>query len=357
MIWNAGRGGMRSVVEGYISDGFIDRENIYLINSYGDGGFLTRQIILLRALAVFSWCLIRHRIGLVHCHAAMRGSFWRKGLFASLARLRGVPVVLHLHGSEMKLFYRSQCPIVQKLIRRHLRKATRVIALSEGWKEFVESIAPGVRVVVLPNYVKVSDSVNAENRSAQTILFLGIVGPRKGTFDLIRAFHRIHESHPGAQLIVAGNGQIAEAEELVAHLKLNGRVIIAGWAGDEARAKLLEKASIFALPSYNEGLPMSVLEAMAAGLAVVTTRVGGIPELITDSVDGMLLEPGNPQKLADAIATLLDDAELCARIGNAGQKRVLDHYSRRIVLPALHNIYATVSVDRENLRMPKNNPR
>jgi glycosyltransferase involved in cell wall biosynthesis len=339
MIWNAARGGMRSVVEAYIRDGFTDRENIRLIHAYGDGGFAARQLILLRALAVFAWCLARYRVELVHCHSAMRGSFWRKGLFASLARLFRVPVLLHLHGSEMKLFYRSQRPFVQNIIRNHLERATRVLVLSESWKEFIECVAPAARITVVPNYVKISEHMNSKDRLSQDIVFMGLVGPRKGTFDLIRAFHDIHDRHPDVRLIIGGNGQIAEAKALISELKLADRVSLAGWVDEKTKAQLLARSAIYALPSYNEGLPMSVLEAMAAGLAVVTTRVGGLPELVTDRVDGLLLDPGDRMGLARALSELLSDVDLRTRIAKAGVQRIKDHYSDRVVLPMLRSIY------------------
>jgi glycosyltransferase involved in cell wall biosynthesis len=339
MIWNAARGGMRSVVEAYVRDGFIERENVKLIHAYSDGGFVARQIILLKALMVFTWCLARYRVELVHCHAAMRGSFWRKGLFASLARSCGIPVLLHLHGSEMKQFYLSQPPLVQRIIRRNLELATRVLVLSGSWKEFVERIAPSARVVVVPNYVKVPDCMESERRAPHHILFLGLVGPRKGAFDLIRAFWDIHNNYPDARLIIGGNGQIAEAKALISDLKLSDYVDVAGWVSGESKAKLLERCAVYALPSYNEGLPVSVLEAMAAGLAVITTRVGGLPELVTNGIDGILLEPGNRVALAQALAGILSDSELRMRIAKAGRKKIEEHYSDRTVLPILHSIY------------------
>lgn len=339
MIWNAARGGMRSVVEAYVRDGFIEREKVTLIPAYSDGGLLARQIVLLRALMIFIWCLARYRVELVHCHAAMRGSFWRKGIFATIARQFGIPVLLHLHGSEMKPFYHSQHPLLQKMIRWHLERATRVIVLSESWKEFVTLIAPAARIVVIPNYVKISEQRSTARRSPNDILFLGLIGARKGTFDLIHAFHDVHDRHPDARLIIGGNGQTAEAQALISQLKLDGSVTLAGWVGGEDKTRLLERSSIYALPSYNEGLPMSVLEAMAAELAVITTRVGGLPELVTNGVNGILIEPGDRAGLTQALMDLLNHPELRARLAEAEFKRIADSYSDRVALPILQNVY------------------
>lgn len=346
MIWNAARGGMRSVVEAYRRDGFIEAEKIRLIASYDDGGFAARQLLLVRSLALFVWLLMTRRVELVHCHAAMRGSFWRKGFFSSLARLFGVPVLLHLHGSEMKPFYASQRPAVQRMIRRHLERAHRVIVLSESWRTFIASVAPAARVVVVPNYVRLPPERPVETRNADQLLFLGLVGPRKGTFDLVEAFAAVHAAHPAARLVIGGNGEVEKAGELVARHGLGAAIELAGWVDGPARQRLLDAAGIYVLPSYNEGLPMSVLEAMAEGLAVVTTRVGGIPELVTDGVDGLLIEPGDKAELSRALGRLLGDEALRVRIAEAGRRRVADHYSDRVVLPMLHALYRETEAGR-----------
>jgi glycosyltransferase involved in cell wall biosynthesis len=344
MVWCAAKGGMRSVVEAYQRDGFLDKEDVRLIASYVDGNVLKRQLVLFRALAVYVWCLLTKRVELVHAHAAMRGSFWRKGLFTSLARLFSVPVILHLHGSEMKPFYESQPPILQRLIRRHLEKATRVIVLSESWREFVSRIAPAAHIIVVPNYVIVPPAADPQQRHPQDILFLGLIGPRKGTFDLIPAFAEVSSKYPQARLTIGGNGEIEQARSLIGTLDLDGRAALAGWVGPEAKKKLLRSSGIYVLPSYNEGLPMSVLEAMAAGLAVITTRVGGIPELITDGTDGLLIEPGDTEGLKRSISALLDDNELRDRLAIAGRLRVEEKYSDHAILPLLRRIYEECSL-------------
>jgi glycosyltransferase involved in cell wall biosynthesis len=271
----------------------------------------------------------------------MRGSFWRKGLFSSIARLFGVPVILHLHGSEMKPFYQSQPPFLQRMIRRHLERATSVIVLSESWRQFVGGIAPAAKITIVPNYVLVPPLNDSALRAEQDILFLGVIGQRKGVFDLIPAFAEIAADFPEARLIIGGNGQIEEAQKLVDKFNLGGRVVLAGWVSGEAKERLLVSSSIYILPSYNEGLPMSVLEAMAADLAVITTRVGGIPELMTDGVDGLLVEPGDKSGMAKAMASMLRDRDLRLRIAEAGRNRVKERYSDVAVLPMLHDLYKT----------------
>jgi hypothetical protein len=132
MIWNAAPGGMRSVVEAYRANGFLARQNVRLIATYGEGGFWARQQLVVKALFAYLPLLATSKVELVHIHVAMRGSFWRKTIFAAIARRFGVPVVLHLHGSEMKDFYAAQAAPVQRLIVGQLEAASLVLVLSES---------------------------------------------------------------------------------------------------------------------------------------------------------------------------------------------------------------------------------
>jgi glycosyltransferase involved in cell wall biosynthesis len=339
MVWNAARGGMRSVVDGYRRDGLLDEYNFTLVAAYADGSFLKRQIVLLTGLLRFVGLLSTRRVGLVHIHAAMRGSFWRKGIFASIARMFEKPVILHLHGSEMTSFYHGLPPWARSLVRRHLEKATCVIALSESWRDFIWSIAPAANVVVVPNYVKLPPVPNPAARSSGEILFLGLVGDRKGVFDLIPAFAAVHRDHPSARLIIGGNGEVERAKICAVENGVPDVVELVGWTDGPAKATLLARAGMFVLPSHNEGLPMSVLEAMSNGIPVISTRIGGIPELITDGVDGILIESGDVDGLTAALADLLSNAALRDRLGAAARERIALGYSDAVVLPMLGRLY------------------
>jgi glycosyltransferase involved in cell wall biosynthesis len=347
MIWSASRGGMRTMVEYYVRDGFVKQHNIALICSYVDRGFVMRQFVLMWALVAFVWALITKKVSIVHCHAAMRGSFWRKSLFAIIARAFGIPTLFHLHGSEMKSFYANQSRWVQRMISRQLEQASRVIVLSDSWKAFVLSIAPRSRPIVVPNYVHIPDAPTAVRKSTITLLFLGLIGQRKGVFDLLKAFAGARARHANLRLVIGGDGQVAKAAKMARELQIADVVTFAGWVDGSAKTALLETADIYLLPSHNEGLPVSVLEAMAYRLPVITTPVGGIPELITDGVEGRLVTRGDLLALENTICELAEDSALRRRFGQAGYERVSNYYSKAVVLPLMSKIYADVISESE----------
>jgi glycosyltransferase involved in cell wall biosynthesis len=347
-----GRGGIRSVVEGYRSCGFFERHDARIIWSYEEGGVLHRQLVLARALLQFVAQLAGRRVALLHCHVAAHGSFFRKGLFAELARLFGRPVLWHLHASKMQVFHEAQPAPGRWFIRRQFERATRVIVLSPQWRDYVASIAPGSRIEVLANAVPLrpaGDATGAQD-GAVRILSLGLVGQRKGSYDLIEAFARLAPHVPQASLTIAGNGEVERARTEVSRLGLDGRVHLPGWIEAAQKDQLLASAQIYVLPSYNEGLPVSVLEAMAAAVPVVTTPVGGLPDLIANGGNGILTPAGDREALAAVLVELCRDVQMRRRIGAAGRETIANTYAQDVVMPKLDAIYRDVLRDEGQLR-------
>lgn len=341
MLCTAARGGMRSVVEGYRADGLFSRHDVRLLFTHDEGSPLRRVAIAASAYLRFVGLLLTRGVDLVHAHVAMRGSFWRKMVFAVTARRFGVPVVLHLHGSEMKLFHAQQPPWRQRLIARQLEASSRVLVLSRSWMDFVSAIAPAARVEVVPNYVGLppKEKLHRPQREHVSVLFLGLIGQRKGVYDLIPALDKARRLSPAIRLRIGGNGETERVERQITELGLADHVSLLGWVSGDDKQRELAQADIFVLPSYNEGLPMSVLEAMAWGLPVITTRVGGIPELVDHESTGVLVDPGDIDALADALVRLAGDPVLRAAIGAAARERVESAHAPEVVLGKLDELY------------------
>lgn len=343
MLNSAGRGGMRSVVDAYERDGVFQRWNVRVIYSHVEGGLLRRLAAAALALMKFAGLLLRNQVGLLHSHVAMGGSFWRKAVFSEVARLFGVPVILHLHGSDLEIFHDAQGALGKRQIRRQLERADRIVVLSESWREFVRRVAPRAKTEVVLNYVKLpSPSVCGKPHEGVRVLFLGILGRRKGIYDLLPAFKRSLLKTPDMRLLVGGNGEVPETMEAIQAQNLSAAVDMLGWVAGDAKERLLSMADIFVLPSYNEGLPISLLEAMAYGVPVISTRVGGIPELVRDEIDGFLIEAGDQRALEDCLDRLATNGELRRRMGEAARERVAARFSDAAVLPVLEAIYADI---------------
>ena len=144
----------------------------------------------------------------------------------------------------------------------------------------------------------------------------------KGIFELAEAVARIPNDAPAFEVHVVGDGvDKQEFEAAVARLDVHGRFTVHGWVDEERKLELIRSADVFVLPTYTEGMPVALLEAMAAGLAIITTPVGAIPEVVTPGVHGELVRPRDVDGLARAITKLCRDPELRARYGKASQER------------------------------------
>lgn len=343
MLTTAGRGGMRAVVEAYAADGLLERWNARVLYSHVEGAAPRRALAAASSLAQFLVLLAQRRVALLHCHVSMGASFWRKALFANLARLFRVPAVLHLHGSDTAHFIAAQGRIGRRLIARELEQASRVVVLSGSWREFVLGAAPAARALVVPNYVGAPRAPAPAERDGIRVVFLGELGRRKGVYDLLPAWQRVAGRLPGATLLLAGNGETSAVAAEVERLRLGASVRLLGWVGGEEKTRLLAGADIFVLPSHNEGLPMSLLEAMSFGLAVISTRVGGIPDAVREGDEGLLLEPGDVDGLAAALERLASDAALRRRLGEAARRRVERDFSPAAAIARLDELYAELT--------------
>ncbi|MDD5277473.1 MAG: glycosyltransferase family 4 protein [Methylovulum sp.] len=340
MLSTSSLGGMLSVIEGYQRDGVFERWNIEFVSTHFDGTASQKIWVFLKAFAYVFMLLAKGHVALLHCHMAMKGSFVRKLALALLGRCFGIPVILHLHGSETQQFYNSLPEFVKRIVSRQLTAADTVFVLSESWRSFVLEVAPKAQVVVLPNYVELPDLVDKRNAGSKiNVLFLGLVGKRKGVYDLLPAFAAAVKMAPQLFLRIGGNGEVEKAKALVDELGLQAHVECLDWVSGTAKNELLRDADIFVLPSYNEGLPVSILEAMSWGLPVITTAVGGIPELIKDQVNGLLISPGDVAALQNRLEQLGGDADCRHRLGMAARESIEKEYSKEVILPILTSVY------------------
>ncbi len=303
------------------------------------------QRSLVQALPVFAsflFTLIRLRVlgrlDLVHVNLSSKGSTIRKLMVAELAKALGAATVLHLHGASYREYWSSANPLLKRAITRMFRKADRIIVLGKVWRDFVAERLPETagRIVVLPNAVPRPALSHTGGGDTVQILFLGRLGQRKGVPQLVEALHRIRDV-PGWNAVLAGDGEVEATRAEVARLDLATRVSVNGWLGASEVAKLLATSDILALPSFDENLPMSVIEAMAAGLAVVATPVGAVEDIVTHGETGLLVEPGNAGELADALRQLIVDAPLRARLGKAAEAT---HRARLDIAPYVEKLMA-----------------
>lgn len=296
------------------------------IITHEEGAIAIKIMVFLKAVWKFLWILLREEVDIVQLEISQRGSVLRQAIMALLAWVFHKPIILHAHGSQFHVFYAELAKWIQQLLTWVFSKCQRLIVLSESWRSFyIENLGlKPEQVVVFYNPVKIPTEVPYRSVSKKVnLLFLGRIGQRKGAFDLIEAFSLLPTEYKSiSSLIMAGDGDLEQARNLVTTLNLEDYIKLPGWIGSHERDILLTEADVFVLPSYNEGLPLAMLEAMAWELPVIVTPVGGIPEIVTQSENGLIVNPGNIQQLSDAIKSLIENEPLRLSLGMKARKSV-----------------------------------
>ncbi len=274
-------------------------------------GFLLRMVGLKAA----------GRLDVVHINLASAGSTYRKLQIARLARLLGVPYVLHLHGGDYPNFWKGDESPLSRNIRTMFAGAARIIVLGETWRRFVISRAPETteNIVVVPNAAAQPTLPYVGGGDTPHILFLGRIGDMKGVPQLGEALGRMRDL-PNWRATIAGDGHVEAARAKALELGLADRVDIPGWVDGPRVAELIASADILVLPSFTENLPLSIIEGMASGLAVVATPVGAVADIVRDGETGLLVQPGDVDGLTAALTRLVEDRPLRRKLGAAGQR-------------------------------------
>lgn len=344
-----GKGGIATVVSVLRQAGFFEQQQARYLVTHADGpAWRKLGAALAAAWQVLTVCL-RERPAVVHVHSASRASFYRKSLLLALARCCGRATVFHLHGAEFRQFALEESgPLARWWIRRTLSRSSAVITLSESWAKFLRELAPAATVRVIANSVRVPATASTEHEQFARILFLGRADRRKGIFELLAAVAQLAPQVPAVRLAIGGDGDLEQVARAARELGVADRVEILGWIGSEQRAAELARAAVFCLPSYDEGLPMAMLECMAAGKAVVVTPVGGIPEAVVDGVNGILVPPGDAAGLAAGLRRLFDDEALRRRVAEGARATIVRRFGTDVVMEQMAALYRELAPARRD---------
>lgn len=338
------RGGMSSALRSLFESPLADAYELEMLPTYRSPKPLLRLGIFALSLLKLTLWSLRGRGRVVHVHMTVRASTYRKAVVVLWAKALRRRVVLQSHsGAKEIAHYRGKLDRVSlALIRTGIHAADRVIAVSAAGAEALSEAYDVEDVEVVPNPAPSVPPFDRPPTTDAGPLFAylgGFANPAKGADTLLAALEIVLERAPDLRLTLAGPGEPpAQAEALVA---ANTGLTWAGWLDPEQKDALLQSAEAFVMPSRSEGLPMALLEAMAYRMASVATEVGGIPELVEDGVDGLLVPADDPNALAAAIVSLAEDAPLRERLATAARARAerLDDVE---VAGRLERIYASL---------------
>lgn len=324
----------RTILENWSSPHYV----LIHVATHGDGQAWRKLWFAVVGFVRYLCLAVSGKIDIAHVHFSSRASFRRKSLFILVSSCFGIKVIGHAHGAEFRLFYQQECGSLQRAyVRAILGRLDGLIVLSPQWQAFYAELCPHLSPVVIANAVRLPTAALRREAAPPVVATLGRLGQRKGTYDILEAIPTVLTRHPAAQFHFGGDGDVEAVRARLDRVPWGGQVHLLGWLDGEAKSGLLNRAAVFLLPSYNEGLPVALLEAMAHGVAVVTSPVGGIPEVVLDGRTGLLVTPGDVAAIADAVCRLLDDPQLRAQLGGNGRALIEAEYG---VVPAIARIAA-----------------
>lgn len=339
-----GKGGIATVLNIYKGSGFFDRWNSLLVathSGYKVAGLFGSLFLYLIALVKIAFLFTFKRVGVVHIHMSSRGSYIRKSIVLRMAKLLGGKVILHLHSGEFDKFYSQECSEKNKgHIRDSFELADAVIVISSQWLNWAQKTLSRTGHVQLVYNAVPKLQLNRDNINKGEIAFLGRIGQKKGVLDLIHAFAKVKQACPAATLKLAGDGEVDSYTKVVSDLGLTDSVEFLGWISGKEKESLLSSADIYCLPSYNEGFPMGVLEAMSAGVAIVASNAGGIPDAIEHGKEGLLIDAGDVDTLAESLIKLINNRELNETYSQAAKEKFDSCFSTEVIMPQLDALYA-----------------
>ena len=324
-------GGVAVVLETLLASGLADRFELLHVVTHRDTGRVGKALSAFAGLTRAAWLLGTRRVDIVYLLTSSGFSLRRKAAVAMLARLARRPYVIHVHASNFDGYYSQAARWEQRLVRRTLSSAALAIAVSPSWEERLRALAP-CRTTAIPNPVPIPsqpaglNSLTGPHRQpGPSWRPEGIANDRAGARDTQRTSPGRSSGAPQVTAICrrsttkhAGSG-------------VSDRVDLPGWIGPEERARTLRTASVFTLPSRDEGLPVALLEAMAYGLPAVVSPVGGIPDAFEDGRHGYFVPPDDPDALADLLGALLADPERARWMGTQARADAERRYATDIV--------------------------
>lgn len=294
------------------------------------GGRMVKLAVLANGFVKFVLLLIFDRkIKIVHIHTASNNSFKRKSIFVMLAKAFGKRVVLHVHSGAFLDYFSHN----QDFVKSVFAKCDSVVALSDYWQKELRVRCGAWRVDVIDNVIVPPSGDDVVKRHADGkvhFLFLGLYKKEKGIFDLLDVVEAAHYALAGKCVLHVGCDKGEEIERRIAETGIGDVVTYEGWVSGQEKERLLAMCDVYVLPSYIEGVPISILECMSHGMAILATNVGGIPSVVMQEKNGLLCDAGNKQQLHDAIMQFVENKTLVERMGKASLEMVTRYYPENV---------------------------
>ncbi|MEH7512318.1 glycosyltransferase family 4 protein [Gottfriedia acidiceleris] len=319
----------------------------------GNKNKIIKNIQFLNSTILFLVYLFMFKPEIVHIHSSSDSSFYRKSIFVILSKLCKRKILFHIHSGRFIDFYNSSNKYKRNFIKRILESSNVVLALTELWKEKLLKEF-NCNIKVLPNYIDLlqfdgKDTSIKKNKIKQ-IVFMGKVSESKGIYDVIEVIKITKLKKIKCKFKIAGNGtpnDLKKFNDAIIKNRLEDYIEYVGWVSSEDKIKLLSSSDIFILPSHFEAFGIVFLEAMYFGLPIISTNVGGIPEVVINNQNGFLVSSKSPEDLFNSLMTLLENKQLYNNMSKNNMLRA-KKFDRNKIIKLLIGYYLDMRVGNFN---------
>jgi glycosyltransferase involved in cell wall biosynthesis len=293
--------------------------------------------------------IARHRADILHLNSGLTArAYWRDLAYLLVAKLCGARVVYQIHGGALPQHFFGRSRLLTAFLRMTLQWPDAIVVLASVELEAFRSFVPRQRVVMLPNAIDCAPFA-ALRRSFSTpdqplrLLYIGRLAGEKGLHETLQAMRHLRGQGVKVHLTVAGGGpEEAHLKQFVRELGIDDEVTFAGPVFGEAKVRLLGQVDVFILASYAEGLPYALLESMAAGVPCIVTRVGAVPDVVSERVHGLFVPARDPLAISQAISLLDGNRRTLALMSAACRERVMSGYGIDRLALELAALYASL---------------
>lgn len=342
-------GGIASVINAVLKSDKIKNNyelSFFHTSNYKDSNFFVNTTIFLKAVYDYVLKLMLRKVDLVHIHTSYGRSFYRKAFFIFLSKIFGVKIVLHFHSSKFDDFFITVIGLKKGVIEFLLKRTDAIVLLCRNWKEKIEKKYAVKNAYVINNPIPLDlDKIRKKEQSSFSnyvnILFLGFLIKTKGIYDLVEIAEKLRETNLEHKIIVGGKGE-EEKRFLKSIIDKNlDNIEYLGWVSGKDKLDLFSNSDIFLLPSYKEGMPMVILEAMCFSLPIISTKIAGIPEIVDDGKNGYLLAPGDIEGFVKKIKSLILDTTLRTEYGR-NSRIFAERFDKEKISEEWHILYKKI---------------
>jgi glycosyltransferase involved in cell wall biosynthesis len=338
MLGTRAPGGMDYVAKSYLNSDLGKTYRIKFIPTHIETNPIFKMLYFGLSLFRTLPYLFNKNYKIFHMHLSSRASVYRKRIFINLGRLFGKKLILHAHDPGFFIFLEQKSEFMKKLVKTTLRRADCFVVLSNVRKDEYSRIVDRDKIHVIYNFVDDPHYQRLDKeKGVPQAISLGRLGERKATGLLIQAIHNLKVKP--VQLSLYGDGDLETYRNSVRALRLDDKIKVPGWISGLEKTKALESADLFILPSLHEDMPIAIIEAMSYGLPIISTKTGGIPEMVIDGTNGFLLEPGNLSQLSEAIERLIADATLRQKMGFNSYLLFKKNFETGVVTKQIASLY------------------